>query len=103
LALFPLLLALCPAARVIASIGDERNALLMVSVKVAFGPGAPELTLSAARLYLLDEDSKIEASRSSSWAPRPEGAAVGPGATPPGSNGRRALCVAHREPAATRL
>jgi SnoaL-like domain len=49
------------SARVIASVGDERNALLMVTVKAAFGPGAPELTLPAARLYLLDEDSKIEA------------------------------------------
>jgi SnoaL-like domain len=49
------------SARVIASLGDERNALLMVSVKAAFGPGAPELTLPAARLYLLGDDSKIEA------------------------------------------
>jgi hypothetical protein len=35
----------------------------MVTVKAAFGTGAPELTLSAARLYLLAEDSKIEAER----------------------------------------
>jgi hypothetical protein len=47
--------------RVLASIGDEHNALLMVTVRAAFGPGAPELTLSAARLYLLDEDEKITA------------------------------------------
>jgi hypothetical protein len=47
------------SARVIAGVGDERNALLMVTLKAAFGPGAPELTLPAARLYLLDEDSKI--------------------------------------------
>jgi SnoaL-like domain len=51
------------SAHVIASVGDERNALLMVTVKAAFGTGAPELTLSAARLYLLAEDSKIEAER----------------------------------------
>ena len=49
------------SARVIASIGDERNALLMVSVKATFGPDSPELTLPAARLYLLDEDARIEA------------------------------------------
>jgi hypothetical protein len=47
--------------RVLASIGDDRNALLMVTVRGALGPGAPELTLSAARLYLLDEDAKIAA------------------------------------------
>jgi len=38
------------SARVIASVGDETNALLMVSVKAAFAPGAPQLTLPAARL-----------------------------------------------------
>jgi hypothetical protein len=49
------------SAGVIATVGDERNALLMVTVKAAFGRGAPELTLPAARLYLLDEDDKIKA------------------------------------------
>ena len=49
------------SARVIASVGDETNALLMMSVTAAFGPGAPHLTLPAARLYLLDEDSNIAA------------------------------------------
>jgi SnoaL-like protein len=47
------------SARVLASIGDERNALLLLTVEADFGPGP--VTLSAARLYLLDEDDKIKA------------------------------------------
>jgi SnoaL-like domain len=48
------------SARVIGSVGDEHNALLMLTVKAAFGPG-PKMTLPAARLYLLDENRKIKA------------------------------------------
>ncbi len=44
--------------RVIASQGDERNALLMLTVEVDFGAG--KATLPGARLYLLDEDQKIK-------------------------------------------
>ena len=47
------------SAQVIASVGDERNALLMLTVRAAFGPGAPRVTLPAARLYLVDDDGKI--------------------------------------------
>ena len=43
--------------RVLASVGDERNALLMLTAEADFG-GSP-VTLHAARLYLLDEDDKI--------------------------------------------
>jgi SnoaL-like domain len=46
------------SARVLASIGDERNALLMLTVEADLG-GA-RVTLPAARLYLLDEDDKIK-------------------------------------------
>jgi hypothetical protein len=48
------------SARVIASIGDARNALLLVSVRAAFAPGGPKVTLPAARLYLLDDQKKIK-------------------------------------------
>jgi len=48
------------SARVIASIGDEHNALLMVTVKAAFGPNGAKVTIPAARLYLLDENKKIK-------------------------------------------
>jgi hypothetical protein len=47
------------SARVLSSIGDERNALLMLTVEADFGGG--KVTLPAARLYLLDEDDKIKA------------------------------------------
>jgi hypothetical protein len=47
------------SARVIASVGDERNALLMLTVEADLGGG--KVTLPAARLYLLDENSKIKA------------------------------------------
>jgi hypothetical protein len=47
------------SARVISSIGDNLNALVMVTVRAKFPPSGDEVTLPGARLYLLDEDSKI--------------------------------------------
>jgi hypothetical protein len=47
------------SAEVIASVGDERNALLVVTVKADLGAG--QVTLPAARLYLLNGNDKIEA------------------------------------------
>src|SRR5919201_6205760 len=38
------------SARVIASLGDERNSLILLTVKAAFGPGGAVVTLPAARL-----------------------------------------------------
>jgi hypothetical protein len=46
-----------------ASLGDERNALLLTSVDALFGPDGPKVSLPAARLYLLDDDRKIKAER----------------------------------------
>jgi SnoaL-like domain len=43
---------------ILASIGDERNALLMLTVEADFGAG--KATLPGARLYLLDENNKIK-------------------------------------------
>lgn len=48
------------SARVLASSGDEYRALLMLTVRARFGPGAPEMTLPGARLYMLDESRKIK-------------------------------------------
>jgi hypothetical protein len=45
--------------RVIASVGDERNALLMLTVEADLA--GRRATLPAARLYLLDDDGKIKA------------------------------------------
>ena len=44
--------------RVIASIGDERNALLMLTVEADLG--GRRATLPTARLYLLDDNGKIK-------------------------------------------
>ena len=44
--------------RVIASVGDERNALLMLTVEADLPVG--RMTLPGARLYLLDETGKIK-------------------------------------------
>jgi hypothetical protein len=44
--------------RVLASTGDERNALLMLTVEADFGAG--KATLPGARLYLIDENNKIK-------------------------------------------
>jgi hypothetical protein len=44
--------------RILASVGDQRNALLMLTVEVDFGGG--KATLPGARLYLLDENEKIK-------------------------------------------
>jgi SnoaL-like domain len=46
------------SAHIIASVGDERNALLMLTVEAELGAG--KVTLPAARLYLLDENDKIK-------------------------------------------
>jgi SnoaL-like domain len=46
------------SARVIVSVGDDRNALLMLTVEADLGGG--KVTLPAARLYLLDEYGKIK-------------------------------------------
>jgi hypothetical protein len=47
------------SVRVIASVGDERNALLMLTVEADLSVG--RMTLPGARLYLLDEAGKIKA------------------------------------------
>jgi len=45
--------------RVLASAGDERNALVLLTVQVT-GPDGAEMTAPGARLYLLDEHDKIK-------------------------------------------
>jgi len=49
------------SVRIMASSGDDRNALIMVEMKVAMGPGAPHVPLVGGRLYSIDEASKIRA------------------------------------------
>jgi hypothetical protein len=49
------------SARVIASIGDERNSLILLTVSVTFASGGPKVTLPGARLALFDENHKLKA------------------------------------------
>ena len=46
------------SARVLAGVGDERTALLLLSVRATLGPGGPKVTLPAARLAVFDEHDK---------------------------------------------
>ena len=46
------------SARILESVGDECNALILVTVEADFG--GTRTTLPAARLYLLDENHKIK-------------------------------------------
>jgi SnoaL-like protein len=47
------------SATVTAATGDERNALVMLTVEADFGGG--KMILPGARMYLIDDDSKIKA------------------------------------------
>ena len=49
------------SARVLAGTGDDRNALLLVSLTMAGGPFGEGTTAPCARLYLIDDQGKIEA------------------------------------------
>jgi ketosteroid isomerase-like protein len=48
------------SAQVIASVGDERNALILLTVRAALGPDGASVTLPLARLALLDDENKIK-------------------------------------------
>jgi len=47
----------------ISAIGDERNALILVTMRIGLGPGGTMVTLARALLYLLDENKKIKEER----------------------------------------
>ena len=44
----------------IASVGNEQNSLILLTVRAAFGPGGQKVTLPAARLALFDENEKLK-------------------------------------------
>jgi hypothetical protein len=47
----------------ISAIGDERNALILVTMRIGLGPGGTMVTMARAILYLLDENKKIKEER----------------------------------------
>ena len=48
------------STEVVESVGDDKQALLMVNSKVKFGPDTPEMDARSARMYVLDDDGKIK-------------------------------------------
>ena len=48
------------SARVIGSCGDERNSLILLTVRAALGPDGEKVTLPSARLALFDENQKLQ-------------------------------------------
>ena len=51
------------SARILASVGDERNSLILLTVRAAFGPDGAKVTLPAARLAMWDENQKMTQER----------------------------------------
>ncbi|HLZ55310.1 MAG TPA: nuclear transport factor 2 family protein [Ktedonosporobacter sp.] len=47
----------------ISAIGDEKNALVLVTMRIGLGPGGTMVTMARAILYLLDENKKIKEER----------------------------------------
>ena len=48
------------SVRILASTGDEQNALLTLTMTMAGGPFGAGATAPCARLYVLDDDNKIK-------------------------------------------
>jgi hypothetical protein len=53
------------SVQVIGTIGDERNALTLVTFRIAMGPGGTMVTMARSCLYMLDENKKIKEERDS--------------------------------------
>ncbi len=51
------------SVREIAALGDERNALVLVTMRIGLGPDGTMVTLARAILILLDENQKIKEER----------------------------------------
>lgn len=46
--------------RVLSSVGDAHNSLILLTVKVRFAPDSPEMTLAGGRLALFDDGNKLK-------------------------------------------
>ena len=51
------------SVQVLAAIGDERNALITVTMKIRLGPGGTTVTMARACLYVIDDFKKIKDER----------------------------------------
>jgi hypothetical protein len=48
------------SVEILSAIGNEKQAMVNLNVRVNFGPDAPEMTLPGSRAYLFDNDNKIK-------------------------------------------
>ena len=53
------------SVQVISAVGDETNALVLETMRMALGPGGSMVSFVRASLYLLDENRKIKEERDS--------------------------------------
>jgi hypothetical protein len=51
------------SVQVMSTIGDESNALILITFRISLGPGGTMMTMARACLYLLDENKKIKDER----------------------------------------
>jgi hypothetical protein len=51
------------SVQVLSTIGDDRNALVLITLRISLGPGGTMVTMARACLYLLDEKKKIRDER----------------------------------------
>jgi len=48
------------SVQVLSSVGDERNALVLITLRIGLGPGGAMVTLARSCLYSIDENRKIK-------------------------------------------
>jgi ketosteroid isomerase-like protein len=60
------------SVQVIGTIGDEKNALTLVTFRIGMGPGGSMVTMARACLYQLDEKKKIKEERDSFFVLSPQ-------------------------------
>jgi hypothetical protein len=51
------------SVQVLSTVGDERNALITVTMRIALGPAGAMVTMARACLYVIDENEKIKDER----------------------------------------
>jgi ketosteroid isomerase-like protein len=60
------------SVREISAMGDERNAMILVTFRIGLGPGRSMVTMARSCLYLLDENEKIKEERDAFYVLPPE-------------------------------
>jgi hypothetical protein len=64
--------------REMAAIGDERNALILVTFRIGLGPRGTMVTMARSCLYLVDDNGKIKEERDAFYVVPQEGDSVNP-------------------------